>query len=160
MVDVATVQALDHEWTRESEVLAHRESLFVDVLRREVFCYAAVVGVAQLDLVVLVVEQVVDVHVVHVALDVLQIDIIVVLSLATRYSASILSVFLVIVIFFIFLRIVFVRLLQPSMRENLRDSQSALGFELDHSSHESLSVLCELAWEFKLSFQDKLVKIF
>lgn len=92
MVDVATIQALYHELAGEPEVVAHLQRLFVDVLRREVLCDATVVGVAQLYLVVLVVEEVVHVHVVHITLDVLQVDV-VLGALAAGHRAVVLAVF-------------------------------------------------------------------
>lgn len=46
MVDVSSVQALNHKVSRESKVLAHFNGLLVDYLRREVLSDAAVVNVA------------------------------------------------------------------------------------------------------------------
>ena len=68
MVYVAPVETFDHEVPWESKVFTDLERLLVDVLRGEVFCDAAVVRIAQLCLVVLVVEQIVDIHIVNVTL--------------------------------------------------------------------------------------------
>ena len=68
MVDVAPVEALDHEMPWKSKVFTHFERLLVDVLRGEVLRDAAVVRIAQLCLVVLVVKQIVHIHIVNVAL--------------------------------------------------------------------------------------------
>ena len=68
MIDVASVEAFDHEVSWKSKVLADFERLLVDVLRGEVLRDAAVVRIAQLCFVVLVVKQIVHIHIVNVAL--------------------------------------------------------------------------------------------
>ena len=45
MVDIAAIETLDHEVTREAEILAHFYRLLVQYLAREILCYAAVVYV-------------------------------------------------------------------------------------------------------------------
>ena len=67
MVDISPVQALDHKMPGEAEILAHLDRLLVQNLTRKVLCNATVVNIAQLILVVLMVEQVVHVDIVHVA---------------------------------------------------------------------------------------------
>ena len=89
VVDVSTVEALDHELAWESEVLAHFDRLFVDDLRCEVLSDAAVVNVAQLILVVLVVEQIVHIDVVYVALDRLKIHVVFIVFFASFFACSI-----------------------------------------------------------------------
>jgi len=74
MVNVAPVETLDHELPREPKIFAHLQCLLVHILRREVLRDAAVVSVRQFCFVVLMVEEVVHVHVVHVALDCFQIN--------------------------------------------------------------------------------------
>ena len=69
MIDIAPIQAFDHELARESEILANFYRLFVDDLRSEILCDAAVVYVTEFVLVVLVIEQIVHIHVVNVTLD-------------------------------------------------------------------------------------------
>ena len=76
MVYVPSIQALDHEMPWKTKVLAHLQCFLIDILRGEVLSDAAVVSIAQLDLVVLVVEQVVHIDIVHVALDAAQVNII------------------------------------------------------------------------------------
>ena len=128
VVDVSTVEALDHELAWESEVLAHFDRLFVDDLRCEVLCDAAVVNVAQLILVVLVVEQIVHIDVVYVALDRLKIHIVFIVFLAAFASfatlfASALSIFLLVIVFFFFvfgLALHLVGLFEPSVGQDLR----------------------------------------
>lgn len=75
MVDVAAVEALYQELPGEAEVFADRQRLFVDVLGGKVFRDAAVIGVAQFDFIIFVVKQVIHVYVVHVTLNVFQIDV-------------------------------------------------------------------------------------
>ena len=117
MVDVATIQAFDHELTREPKVVANLQGLLVDVLRRKVFRDATVVGVAQLYLVVLVVEEVVHVHIVHIALDVLQVDV-VLGALAAGDRAVVLPVFVAVAVFFVLfflVRLVLDRFFEPGV---------------------------------------------
>ena len=54
MVDVSTIQALDHELPGEPEVVANLQRFLIDVLRREVLRDATVIRVAQLYFVVFV----------------------------------------------------------------------------------------------------------
>ena len=76
VVYIASVQALNDKLAWKSEVFADLEGLFVYVFAREVFCDAAVISVAQLSLIVLMVKQIVNVHVIHVALNILEVDVI------------------------------------------------------------------------------------
>ena len=46
VVDVAAIQALDHELPREAEVVANLQGLLVDVFGGEVLGDAAIIGVA------------------------------------------------------------------------------------------------------------------
>ena len=69
MVDIAPVKALNHEVPREAEVFTDFDRLFVDHLRAEVLCDATVVDVAELVLIVLMIEQVVNVDEIDVALN-------------------------------------------------------------------------------------------
>ena len=82
MIYIAPVEALDHEMPWKSEVLAYFQGLLVNVLGSEVFSDAAVVSVAELYLVVLVVEEIVHVHIVHIALDTAQVDVVCLLLIA------------------------------------------------------------------------------
>ena len=75
MVEVPSVEALNHELPWEAEVLTHLQSFLIDVLCREVFSDAAIVSVAELSPIVLIIEEVVNIHIVHIALDALQIDV-------------------------------------------------------------------------------------
>ena len=69
MVNVATVQTLDHEVSWEAEVFTDLNRFFVYDLRSEVFCDAAVVDVAELVFIVLMVEKVVNVDIIDIALN-------------------------------------------------------------------------------------------
>jgi hypothetical protein len=86
VVDVASVQTFNQELTWEPKVFTDLKGLFVDVLGGEVFGDAAVVCVAEFDLVVLVVEEVVDVNIVYVTLDVLEVDVRLVVALSSLHS--------------------------------------------------------------------------
>ena len=68
MVYVTPIETFNHEVPWKSEVLAHLKRFLVDVLRCEVLCDAAVVCIAQLRFVVLMIEKIVNVHIVNVAL--------------------------------------------------------------------------------------------
>ena len=130
MVDVSTVEALDHELAWESKVLTHFDRLFVDNLRREVLRNAAVVNVTQLVLVVFVVEQIVHIDVVYVSLDRLKIHVVFIVSFfaaftafATLFASAFSIFFLVIVlVFFVFgLALHLVSLFEPGVGQDLRD---------------------------------------
>ena len=75
MVDVPAIQAFDHELPREPEVLAHTQGLFIYILCREILCDAAIVCIGQLGRVDLIIEEVIDVYVIHIALDGLKVNI-------------------------------------------------------------------------------------
>lgn len=127
MVDVSAVEALDHKLAREPEVFAHLKCLLVNVLTREVLGNAAVVCVAKLDFVVLVVKQVVNVHVVHVTLDVLQINVVSLVSGIILLACNPLWF----VFFMVFFRGAFsiVCFLEPGVDEDLRNRKSGLRLE-------------------------------
>ena len=125
VVDVSTIEALDHELAGESEILAHFDRLFVDDLRCEVLCDAAVVNVAQLILVVLVVEQIVNIDVVYVALDRLKIHVVFIAFFATFATlfASSFSIFLLVIVFVFFVlgfALHLVSLFEPGVGQDLR----------------------------------------
>jgi len=75
MVEVPSVEALNHELPWEAEVFTHFQSFLIDVLCREVFSDATIVSIAELSPIVLIIEEVVNIHIVHIALDALQIDV-------------------------------------------------------------------------------------
>jgi hypothetical protein len=136
VVDVASVEALDDELAREAEVLTNRESLLVDILSGEVFGDAAVVGVTQLDLVILVVEQVVHVNIVDIALDVLQVQVALPTSLPAHHCVFVLLPLSFFVrLLFLILRLVLIGFLEPGVRQNLREGKSVLGVQLNHAPH-------------------------
>ncbi len=156
MVDVAPVEALDHELAGEAEVLAAAEGLLVDVLRREVLRDAAVVRVRELRRVHLVVKQVVYIHIVHITLDALEVDVrglllrgscpidgllhaLVVLN-STHHSAAVVSSFIH-RLFILILRVVLIGLLEPVMSKDLGNSQAVPRIKPDHPSHDLLGVL-------------------
>jgi len=152
VVDVPTIQAFDHELAREPEVLAHTQGLFIYILRRKILCDAAVVCIRQLCSVDLIIEEVIDVNVIHIALDGLKVD---VLGLLLGCGASRLPIWhatlydrvvwrcigirspcmMPILVFFFFLGIIFISLLQPWVSKYLRDGHSLSGIETNHSSH-------------------------
>lgn len=47
MVELTTVQSLNHEFSRVAEPFKHLKRLFVDVMRAEVLCHCAVIHVRQ-----------------------------------------------------------------------------------------------------------------
>ena len=69
MIYVSSVQAFYHELAREAKVFANSQCFFIYVLRAEVLCNTAVVSVGQLSRVYLIIEQVIHVHIVHIALN-------------------------------------------------------------------------------------------
>lgn len=76
MVYVAPVQTFDYERARIPEVFAHFQSFFVYVFSGEVFSHTAVIRVAQFSAVNSVVEKVVNIHVIHIALDFVQVHLV------------------------------------------------------------------------------------
>jgi hypothetical protein len=75
MVDVASIETFDNELTREAEILTDLESFFINILGGEVFCDAAIIGIAELYLVFFVVKEIVYIHIVNVPLNTLKIHI-------------------------------------------------------------------------------------
>lgn len=75
MVDVAPVQTFYQELSREPKVFTNLESFFVDVFGGEVFSDTTIVCVAQFDLVIFMIKQIVYVHIVHVSLNVFEINV-------------------------------------------------------------------------------------
>jgi hypothetical protein len=71
MIYVSSVKALNQELPWEPEIFTYLQSFLIDIFRREVLCDAAVIGVAQLYLVVFMVKQVVNIHIVYITLYVL-----------------------------------------------------------------------------------------
>lgn len=172
MINIAPVEALDHELAWETEVLAHTQRLFIDVLCTEVLGDTAVVRIGKLRRVHLIVEQVVHVHIVHIALYRLEVNVlalllvgvcIVVSSTSRLLVNATLSIrargygvvigLLILLVLVLFLGVVFVGLFEPVMREDLRDRQSLPGIQPNHPFHYSLCVLRQLHWEAKLSLQ-------
>lgn len=163
MVDVSPVKAFDDELAREAEVLTDLQGLFVYVFSGEVLSDAAVVRVAQFDLVVLVVEQIVYVYIVHIALYVFQVDFgLFVAALAASNCSTVLSIFVffVVVLFFFLVRLVVVGFFEPGVREDLWHGQPLLWLELDHAFDECLRLWTQLGREGELSLQNELVQIF
>ena len=74
MVNVTPIQAFDHELSGEAEIFADFYGLFINNLRGEVLCDAAVVNIAQLVSIILVVEQVVYIDVVDITLNGLEVN--------------------------------------------------------------------------------------
>ena len=152
VVDIPAIQAFDHELAREPEVLAHTQGLFIYILCREILCDAAIVCIGQLGRVDLIIEEVIDVNVIHIALDGLKVDI---LGLLLGRWASRLPIWhaslnhrviwrcirirsarmMPVLVFFFLLRIVFVSLFQPWMSKNLRDGHPLTRVKTNHASH-------------------------
>jgi hypothetical protein len=117
VVQVSSVEALDHELAGEPEVFAHFEGLLVYVLRREILCDAAVISVGEFGAVVLIIEEVVNINVVNVALDALQVDVLGLLLLVPAsvvlctpdHTIVIVSFFGLFLLFLI--RVIFIRFL-------------------------------------------------
>lgn len=109
MVNVSPIEALDEELSGEPKVFTNQKGLLVNVLCRKVFGDAAVVGVAEFDLVILVIEQIVHVYIVHIALNVFEVN---VRLLVATPSDGVVIVFIV----FFLLRLVIVCFFQPLVR--------------------------------------------
>jgi len=86
----------------------------------------AVVRVTQFDFIIFMVKQVVNIYIIHVSLNVFQIDIrSFVTTLASSHCICVFrSIFVIFIVFFFFVRFVFVCFFKPSMRKNLRNCQS------------------------------------
>lgn len=157
MVNISSVQALNQELAWEPEVFTHLQSFLVDVLGREVFSNAAVVSVAQFDFIIFMVEEVVDVNIVHVSLNILEVNIRFLVSIASFALAFSISLF--VVILFVLVRLVFIGFLQPRMREDLWRCQPLLRVELDHPPNQVLSLLRQGAGEGEFAFENELVQV-
>lgn len=160
MIYVSSIQALYEELPWETKVLANLESFFIYVFCREIFCDAAVVGVAELYLVVLMIKQIVDIYIIDVTLNVLEINIRLFVALAACYSTIIFhTVLFFFIIFFLFLGFVLVGFFKPSMGEDLGDRQSRFWLQLDHTTDEGLSFGAELVGESEITFENQLVEV-
>ena len=167
MVYVAPVEALDHEMPWKSKVFADLERLLVDVLRSEVLCDAAVVRVAQLGLVVLVVEEIVHVHIVDVALYAAEVYVIrLLLGALLLFGLRLFTVLVALPFFFgvvlvlvLRVRLQLVCLFEPWMRQDLRDSGALCWVQLDHAAHKIVSLLGQVLRERELSLQYQLVEL-
>ena len=106
------------------------------------------------------VKQIVYIYIVHVALDVLEVQVTLLLALASHHGIVIVfAVLLLVLVLFFFVTLILVGFFQPLMGENLREGQSGLGLELDHPSDESLSFAGELVWEGELALQNQLMEV-
>lgn len=154
MIYVSPVEALYQELPWEPEVLANLQSLFINVFGRKIFSDTAVISVAQLNFIVFMVEQVVHIHIVDVALNVLQVNIRLFIPLASSHCAVVLDPIFFTFFIFLFLLIgfIFVGFLQPSMRQDLRYSESGFWLKLNHTTDKSLSFRTQFIWEVKFSF--------
>ena len=88
MVNVAAIETFDHEVAREAEVFAHFDRLLVNDLRGKVLCDATIVYIAELILVILMVEQVVHVDVIDITLNARQVQSILLLFIVFAVAAS------------------------------------------------------------------------
>jgi hypothetical protein len=75
MIYITAVQAFYHELAREAEILANSKCFFIYVLCRKILCDAAIVCVRELCSVYLIIEEVVNVNIVHITLDAFEIDV-------------------------------------------------------------------------------------
>jgi hypothetical protein len=75
MIYVSSVKAFYEELSWEPKILANLQSFFIYVFRREIFCDAAVVGVAQLYFVVFMIKKIINVNIVYVTLDIFEVNI-------------------------------------------------------------------------------------
>lgn len=110
MVKVSSVKALYHKVSWESEILTDFNALFVNVLCGKVLCHAAVVRIREFCLVVLVVEEVVNINIIHVALDALKVQVLRLLLTPSIVFGSSLTACRVIV-FILFFRVIFISFL-------------------------------------------------
>jgi hypothetical protein len=75
MIDISTIETLDHKRAWEAEIFAYFKRLLINVLSREVLCDATVVSVRELRPIHFVIEEVVHIHVIHITLYALQVNI-------------------------------------------------------------------------------------
>lgn len=107
------------------------------------------------------VEQIVDIDVVHVALDVLEVNLGLLIATCTTVTILILTgcaVVIVIIVFFV-LRLVVICLLEPIMRQYLRHSEAGSRLQLDHAAHQCLRLWAQLIRECELALQNELVQV-
>jgi len=126
MIDISSVQAFDQELPGETKVLANLKSFFVNIFCAKVLCDAAVIGITEFNLVILMVKQVVNVYIVHIALDVFQVNVVLFCVSAACNGIFVLLSFL---LFFVFVfAFIFICLFEPLMGQNLRNCESSLWF--------------------------------
>jgi hypothetical protein len=73
VINVSSVEALDHKGSGKAKVFTNFERFFVNVLCCKVFCHATVVSIAKFVLVYAIIKQVVHVDVVYVALNLIHV---------------------------------------------------------------------------------------
>lgn len=81
MVDITSIQTLDHKLSWVPEVLTHFECLFIYVFCREVFSNTAVISVTQFGFVNTIIEQIVNIDVVYIPLNLLRLFVVFVLMI-------------------------------------------------------------------------------
>ncbi len=158
MIDISPIEALYHELAGETEVFAHAQRLLVDILRAEVLSDAAIVRIGELRRVYLVIEEVIYVYIVHVALYRLQIDVLTLLllicvgittwllmhsPLPIRASGNciVIRLRIVLFIFILLFRVIFIGFLEPMMRQYLWYSESLTRIQSYHPFNYSLCVV-------------------
>ncbi len=170
MIDVSAIETLYHELARETEVLTHSQRLLVNIFSTKVLCDAAIVCVRELCRVYLVIEKVIHVYIVHVALYRLQIDILALLLLVcviitprllmhstlpirTSSNRIIIRLSILLFIFILLFRVIFIGFFEPMMSEYLRYCESLAGIQSYHPLNYGLCVLRQLHWKCELPFQ-------
>lgn len=172
VINVASVQALDHEVSWKAKVFTDFNRLFVYDLGGEVFCDAAVVDVAELVLVVLVVEKVVYVDKIDIALNVGSVNPflirLLIRSLGCLSSRIFYCICLLLLLVFGFLRrsivlriaLHIICLFEPRVAKYLRDGKSLRGFQLNHPRNKLLGLFRESVGESKLASKNEFVQLF
>lgn len=177
MIYVSPIQTFDHKLARESKVLAHAQGFLIYIFCREVLCDATIVCVRELCCVDFIIEEVIDVYIIHISLDGLEVNVLRFLlpSRTTRlpdtsldgtiirlsgYWATILSGRCILFVFIFLLGVVLISFFQPWVTKYLRDGQTFTRVQFDHATHDSLGLVTEVNWEREITFQDKLVQVF
>ena len=71
MINVASIQAFDDEWSGVAKVLTYLQGLLIDILCCKVLSHTTVIRVTQLCLVNAIVEQIVHIDIVNIAVNLL-----------------------------------------------------------------------------------------
>ena len=69
MINVSPIKTFDHELTRETKVLTDPQGFLVYIFGRKIFSNTAIVCIRELCCVDLIIEEIIDIHIIHIALN-------------------------------------------------------------------------------------------